>query len=223
MRSMLITAMLAGVASTASGQVVLDSFWNNGFYTPFNKFTSSAEKYGDSAWLGGPGSPPASLDSIKLGMIVYNGGGSTVSAGSTDLKFTLNDGDPSGGVFGSGTTLFSRKFSVDMPELEPGQYSVLPVSIPLNGTNLLGNFNNVGFSVGVENFNYDGSLGFECTSGTIVGFATVNLSYFNGSSWSQFSFSPIGQYVATIYGTAPTPGAVSLLGIAGLAGLRRRR
>ncbi len=224
MRSALAVLLMAGVASTASAQVVYDSLWDNGFFTPFNKFSSPSERYGDSGWLGGPGSPPASLDSIRLGMLVYNSGSSSIAAGTTDIKFTLNDGDASGLVFGSGATLYSKTIkSVPMPELEPGQFSVLPVQIPLNGTNLLGGFNNVGYAVGVENFNYDGSLGFQCTSGMTVGFYTVNLSYYNGSNWSQFSFSPIGQYVATIWGTAPTPGTGALMAFAGLGALRRRR
>jgi hypothetical protein len=224
MRSFIIAAAVAGLASTASAQVVYDSAWDNGFFLAFNKFSSNTERYGDSGWLGGPGSLPVALDSIKLGMVVYNGGAAPIAAGTTDLSFTLNDGDPSGFVFGSGSTLYSTTIkSMPLPELEPGQLSVVPVSIPLYGTSLLGGFNNVGFSVGVDNFAYDGGLGFQCSSGMTVGFYTVNYSYYNGSAWNLYSLNPIGQFLATMYGTVPAPGALGLLGLAGLSAARRRR
>lgn len=220
---------VAGVANVASAQVVFDSVWNNGFFTPFNSSTASNVRYGDSGWLGGPGAAPVQLDRIVLGMVAYNGGSAPVAAGTTSISFTFNDGDPSGLVFGPGTTLRSVTVSdVELPALGAGEFGAFALDIPLSGVLTSGNFNNVGWSVGVSNFSYAGSMGFACSDANamIAGFYTNNASFYNGSNWSLFSFggnpvTGIAQFQATIY-QVPAPGALGVLGLAGLVARRRR-
>lgn len=222
MRSLLIAAALASVAGTSSAQVVYNSNWDNGFFLGFDSSTPAGVRYGDSGWLGN--GPAVALDSIRLGLVVYNGGPDDIDAGTIDMNITFNDGDASGMVFGPGTALKTVNLNdVEMPALASGQLSVFPVQIPLNGISTSGGFNNVGFAIGTSDFGWDGSLGFQCATGMTVGFYTNNYSYFNGSTWQLYSLDPIGQFIATIYGAAPSPGAASLLGVAGLVGLRRRR
>ncbi|MBC8107486.1 MAG: hypothetical protein H7Z14_12915, partial [Anaerolineae bacterium] len=82
---------LAGFAlfdRSARADVVFQATNNNGFFTPFSSSTPAGVKYGDSGWIGSGGGPYA-LTSITLGLIVDGG---TVD-GSTDIKFTFNDGD----------------------------------------------------------------------------------------------------------------------------------
>lgn len=220
---------LAGVAATASAQVVFDSVWNNGFFTPFNSSTPSSVRYGDSGWLGGPGAAPVQLDRIVLGMVAYNPGSVPIAGGTTSVSFTFNDGDPSGLVFGPGTTLRSLTISgVVLPELEAGAFAAFPLEIPLSAVSTSGNFNNVGWSVGVSNFSYAGSMGFACSDANAMtaGFYTNNASFYNGSNWSLFAFGSnpvtgIAQFQATIY-QVPAPGALAMLGVAALAARRRR-
>lgn len=227
---LVISAGLCLAASGASAQVVFNSVWNNGFFTPFDRSTPSSVRYGDSGWLGGPGSAPVALDRIVLGMIAFNGGSTPVDAGSTNISFTFNDGDPSGFVFGSGSTLRSLTIAnVPLPALDPGQLIAFPLEVPLAGVSTLGNFNNVGWSIGVSQFNSDASLGFACSDANAMtaGFFTNNASFFNGSSWSLFAFGPnpvtgIAQFQATIY-QVPAPGVLAFAGAGLLAAARRRR
>lgn len=220
---------VAGVAGCASAQVVFDSVWNNGFYTPFNSTTPSTVRYGDSGWLGGPGSAPMQLDRIVLGMVVYNGGSTPVAAGTTNVRVTFNDGDPSGFVFGPGTTLRTVNIgAVPLPALDAGSFSSFALEVPLSAVSTSGNFNNVGWSLSVNSFNYGGSMGFACSDANAMtaGFYTSNASFYNGSSWSLFSFGSnpvtgIAQFQATIY-KIPAPGAMGLMGLALVASRRRR-
>lgn len=227
MKLVLAALALAGTAASAlaGGPVVFQNTWDNGFFTPFNSSTPTSIRYGDSGWFGSGGDAPAALCEITLGLVVFN----STAAGTTDLTFTFNNGDPSGMVFGNGATLYSTTVTnVTLPDAsEVGGVAPIFVTIPLPGVSTTGGFNNIGWSLGVQNFSSNGSLGFQCSSGFAqpAGFYTNNASYFDGSSWSLFSFgsnpiSGVANFVTTL--TVPAPGAVSLLGVAAL-GLRRRR
>ena len=119
--------------------------------------------------------------------------------------------------------------SVNLPDTsELGVPAFFNVTIPLPGVVTAGGFNNVGWSVGVSNFDSDGSFGFQCASafGQPVGFYTNNAAFYNGSSWNQFSFGGgafgVANFVATI-NSVPAPAAfVPLAGLV-MAGRRRRR
>jgi hypothetical protein len=205
LRTTLAFASLAvglALASPATADVVFQNQSNNGFFTPFNASNASTVKYGDGGWLTGFGSPPVTLASITLGLCVYNG----PTAGSTDLVVTLNDGDPSGLAFGSGAELFSTQIrAFELPATDLFGVVYLDLTIPLPSIATLGNFNDVGWSVALANFDYAGSFGFQVStaSGQSSGFYTVNASFFDGASWSLFSFggdpeTGVANYVATI-------------------------
>jgi len=126
--------------------------------------------------------------------------------GSTDIEFTLNDGDPSGLVFGSGAVLYSTTIAgVELPAAFDSNPTYFDVVIPLPRVMTLGNYNNVGWSVKCRNFNYTGSFGFQvgtCTS-QAFGYYTNNASFNNGTSWSLFAFgantcTQIAQYAVII-------------------------
>jgi len=104
------------------------------------------------------------------------------------------------------------------------------LTIPLPGVFTLGGFNNVGFSIGVENFDFDGSFGFQTSEQfNYVGFYTELASEYEAGDWSQFSFGPnpftnmndMANLRMTI--TAPEPATLSVLAGAGLIALRRKR
>ncbi len=147
------------------------------------------------------------LEAITLGLVVT---GST-RVGSTDLTFTFNDGDPSGLVFGSAAQLYSTTIhNVTLPDAsEVGGPVFYAITIPLPGVVTTGGFNNVGWSIGVNNFDSDGSFGFQCSSafGQTAGFYTNNASNFAGGAWSLFAFGggPFG--VANFVAEITVPGA----------------
>lgn len=217
-------AALAGVASAQP--VVFQNIRDNGYFTPFSSTFASGIRYGDSGWLTGPGNPGVGLYDITLGLAVV---GSTLGAGTTDITFTFNDGDPSGQVFGPGSTLYSTTITnVTLPDSNDG-VAFFDLTIPLPGVVTSGGFNNIGWSIGVSNFNYSGSFGFQVSSaiGQQVGFYTSNASFYNGASWSLFSFGPdpvygVANYVATVR-QVPAPAAAGVLGLGVLAARRRRR
>jgi len=228
MKFMIGLIALAGAAAPAlaGGSSVFQNIWNNSFFTPFNSSTPSSVRYGDSGWFGSGSDAPASLCEITLGLVVYN----STAAGSTDLTFTFNDGDPSGLVFGTGSTLYSTTVhNVYLPNASlDGGFSEVYVTIPLSGVSTTGGYNNIGWSIGVQNFNSNGSLGFQCSTalGQQIGFYTNNASWYNGSAWSLFSFGPdwnygVANFVTTL--TVPGPGAAATLGLGALALGRRRR
>lgn len=182
---------IAAAAATASPLLAETVYWadpNNGFFTPFNRGNAATVRYGDSGWLGGPDAPPVPLASITFELAVVN----ALLPGRTDLVVTFHDGDPSGLVFGSGAELFSATIrGVDLPAagLDPAYFSL---TVPLSGVSTLGNFNDVGWSIRCENFDYDGQFGVRVSNckGQFAGFFTNNASFFNGSAWSLFSFGP---------------------------------
>jgi hypothetical protein len=200
--SFLAAALLAcTLAGGASAQVVFDAQNDNGFFTPFNASNAGTVIYGDSGWIGSGSDDPAALGRITLGLAVFN----SETTGTTDLVFTFNDGDPSGLVFGSGATLYStviRGVKLPAPGLNTVDY--LSVTIPLPAVMTAGGFNNVGWSVALENYDFAGDFGFQVSScaGQWVGFYTNNASFFDGNAWSLFAFGPgcsgVANFVAAI-------------------------
>lgn len=222
-------ALAVAAAGTAHAEVLFQNTNDNGFLAPFGAGTPSSVRYGDGGWLSPFTTDRYELTSIQLQMCVV---GST-RAGSTDITFTLNDGDPSGLVFGTGATLFSTTVTeIFLPAAgEPNAVAPVVVTIALPNVLTAGGFNNIGFSVGVENFDSDGTFGFFCASANAqqAGFYTSNASTSNGQSWSLFSFGPdpvfgVANYVATIEGhVVPAPGALGLLALALIVAFPARR
>lgn len=210
-------------ASALAEDVVFKNVPDNGFFTPFNSSTPAGTLYGDGGWLGTT-APSFTLTRIELGLATFGG----TANGTTDINFTFNDGDPSGNVFGSGATLFSTTVEdVTLPvSSEAGLAEFFTISIDLPNIETFGGFNNIGFSVGIDNFNFDGDFGFQVSSaaGQQVGFYTNNASTFDGSSWSLFAFGSGTAGVANLVATIYTPEPTSLLGLiaAGLLVIRRR-
>ena len=178
---------LAGLPSAASAQVVFQAGSDNGFFVPFNSSNAGVVRYGDSGWFGSGSDAPAAIGRVTLGLAVYNG----LAAGSTDIVFTFNDGDPSQLVFGSGAPLYTttvRGVTLPATGADAVQYFNLVIDLPAVLTT--GGFNNVGWSIGLENFSYGGDFGFQVAScaAQYVGFYTNNASFYDGNSWSLFAF-----------------------------------
>lgn len=219
-----LAGVLAAAAMTVASAdtVVFQNTPDNGWFAPFNSGNASTVLYGDSGWLGSEATS-YTLTRIELGLVSQNGSAN----GTTDIHFTLNDGDPSGLVFGSGAELWSTTLSdVELPGGTGPVYFTLGIDLPNITT--LGGFNDVGWSIGLDNYSFDGDLGFQCStaSGQTTGFYTNNASYYDGSSWSLFSFggdpeTGVANYVATIY--VPEPATAGLLMAGLLLGSLRRR
>lgn len=199
--SALVVSLSFVAASTASGQVVFEAQSDNGFFVPFNTGNAATVKYGDGGWIGTGADAPAALGQITLGLAVFD----SLTAGTTDIVFTFNDGDPSGLVFGSGAVLYSTVIrGVKLPATGAGAVEYLSLTIPLPNVQTAGGYNDVGWSVALANFDYAGDFGFQASTcvGQSVGFYTNNASFFNGSAWSLFSFGAgcdgVGNLVATI-------------------------
>ncbi len=198
-----LAVVAASIASSAHAQeVVFFTGSDNGFFTPFNPANATTVKYGDSGWLGGPDALPVALGRITLGLATFNG----PVAGTVDIELTINDGDPSGLVFGSGAELYRTVIEdVELPASTSTDATFFELSVPLPSVMTLGGFNNVGWSVSLRNYQYQGQLGFQVATckAQFVGFYTNNASFFNGNAWSLFAFgadtcTQIAQYTALI-------------------------
>jgi len=225
-RTFAVLAAGAVVAPAFAAETAVFSNTNdNGWFTPFDSSTSADVRYGDSGWFGTGSDPAVPLTRIELGLVTTGG----TFNGTTDITFSLHDGSPSGLVFGSGATLYSTTISgVTLSMADGAGPNLFTLSIDLPSVETLGGFNNIGFAIGVENFDFDGEFGFQAASTLAqpVGFYTTNASYYDGSSWSLFSFGSdpttgVANFVTTIY--TPTPGTAGVLALGGLVGVRRRR
>ncbi len=179
----------ACLSSAVSAQVLFQTGSDIGFFTPFNSANADTVKYGDSGWLGGPGAIPMALGRFTFNLATFGGDG--INAGTTDIEFTLNDGDPSGLVFGTGAVLYSKTLTgVVLPASSNVNPALFELVIPLPSVMTTGGFNNVGWSIKLRNYNYSGQFGFQVGSCNVqyVGFYTNNASYWNGTSWSLFAF-----------------------------------
>jgi len=212
-----IAVALSALSPVASAQTVVFDVGNDlGFFAPINSSNAATVKYGDGGWLGpGPGAPGVTLSKIKLRLATF---GSKVP-GSTDIEFTLNNGDPSGLVFGPGTPLYTTTITgVELPASSATSATFFEIDIPLPNIRTTGGFNNVGWSVKCRNFNYQGQFGFQVATcnGQFVGFYTNNASFFNGSFWSLFAFgqdpcTQVANFSVTLF-KAPCSGDIDLNG-----------
>lgn len=219
-------AAVGSAIGSASADVVFESWNDNSFFTPFNSGNAnSGIRYGDSGWLSGFQAETYSLTSVTLGMCVFD----SATAGTTDIELVLTDGDRSGLVFGTAAELYRVTIpNIALPSTTAGGMVAVPITVPLPAVETLGGFNNLGWSIECSNFSYGGSFGFLCssTSAQLNGFYTNNASFYNGSSWSLFSFGPdptfgVANFVARF--EIPAPGAAALLAIAMPVVVRRRR
>jgi hypothetical protein len=217
---------VALTSSNASAQLLYDTGNPTGFFTPFNSSSPAGVKYGDSGWFGSGSSAPATVREITL--LLVTSSTTPVAAGTTDIKFTFNNGDPSGLIFGPGTALYSTTIpNVSLPAADGSNPSYFTLTIPIPAVTTAGGFNNIGWSVGVQNFSYAGSFGFGNRGNfNNLGFYTNNASYFNGTSWSLFAFGPndpadIANFVVTL--AVPEPTSMFAIAGVGLTMLRRRK
>ncbi|MFM9958065.1 MAG: hypothetical protein ACKVZJ_08300 [Phycisphaerales bacterium] len=221
----LTAAAALALAGTSNAAVVFDAQNSGGFFTPFNSGNAATVKYGDGGWLSNFGTDTYNLTRITLRLATFSGDG--ITPGTTDLNFTFNNGDPSGLVFGPGTTLYSTTITnVALPANAPGFANFFDIEIPLPNIITSGGFNNIGWSIGLSNYNYSGQFGVQTSGFQAVGFFTQNASFFNGTSWSLFSFGGgnAANFAALVEGfVVPAPGAVGVMGLAGVMALRRKR
>lgn len=225
-RAAVIAVALGLAPAAAHADIVFQNGNDNGFFAPFNQTNANTGiRYADGGWLSNFQPENFTLTSITLGMCTFDG----AFDGVTDIKFTLADGDPSGLNFGSAATLYQTIIpNVVLPATVPGGVNAFNLVIPLPAVQTLGGFNNIGWSIECQNFSYSGSMGFTCgtASSQTAGSYLNNASFYNGSSWSLFAFSPdpnfgVANFTATI--ETPAPGSSALLGLAGIGCLRRRR
>lgn len=201
---------------------IFENASNNGFFTPFTSNTPAGTRFSDGYWCStGSAAPITGVSSITLGLATFG----TAPAGTADIDFTFAIRDPSGLQFGPTTILHTVTIpNVALPAAGEGLASYFNLTVPLPGLTLNGNFNDWGFALGVSNFNYQGSFGFQCSvAPAFTGFQSFLASQYNPTtaSWSTFSFAGEASFVARV--DVPAPGAAGLAGVAGLVALRRRR
>lgn len=221
-----VVSAAAIAQSAAAGGVVFGLDHDNGIFTPFNSDNADVVTYGDSGWFGTGASDPTTLREMTMGLATFGGS----RDGTTDIVLTLNDGDPSGLVFGTGAVLYQTTIKGVVLPADPGRAGALfGMAISLPDIVTTGGFNNIGWSVRLQNFDYDGEFGFKAgsTLAQYAGFYTNNASFHNGTSWSLFSFGPdptfgVANFVVS-FSTLPAPGATALLALALAVGTRRRR
>ena len=217
--------LAAGTPALAEQYPVFACSHDNGWFTPFDSSTSESVRYGDSGWLSDYTTDTFTLTQIDLHMVTLGG----TTNGVTDLVFTFNDGSPSGLVFGSGDAFYSTVLEdVVLPISDAdSSYYEFTIEVPLPNVETLGGYNNVGWSIGVQNFDFDGEFGFQCSSTTAqaIGYYTNNACQYDGSDWSLFAFGSDPTYGVANFSTiiyAPEPGTAMLLAL-GLLGVLRRR
>jgi hypothetical protein len=216
-------ALWVGMGATnLQADVVWSNSSDNSFFTPLNPGNTQLI-YGDSGWFGGGNDAPVRLSKIELGLAVSSLGSS--AAGTTDMIFRLYDGAPEGIVFGSGDLLFEQRLeSVALPAVSFEQPTYFFLDVDLGGVQTRGGFNNFGWSIQLQNYNYTGNFGFQASTagGQTAGFYTNNAFLFTGSSWELFSFGSdpntgIANFRATLT-AVPEPSSAGLLSLAALAG-----
>ncbi len=178
LRNFLIVSLTLVSADLVAEQVVYDTGGPTGFFTPFSRSTLAGTKYGDSGYFGDGSASPVGVTSITLGLATFAGSGASVAAGTTDILFTFNDGDPSGLIFGPGTPWYSETIeNVVLPAADETSPTYFALTVDLPTVLTSGGFNNFGFSIGVENFAYDGQFGFQNHGDfNVLGFYTNNAS-----------------------------------------------
>jgi hypothetical protein len=201
------TLSQVGLAQT----ILFQNIGDNGFFAPFTPASPAGIRYGDAGWLTAAGEGPRYLSSIRLQLAAFD----TVArdAGTTDITFRFHDGDPAGLFFGPGTVLYSTTITgVQVPAVDGFGPSYFDLTVPLPQVRTAGNFNNIGFSIGVQNYAFAGNLGFACATASSqpIGYYTNNASFYNGTAWSLFAFSPdpvtgVANFVATIEGSDTPP------------------
>lgn len=217
---------LSAFASLASADTLVRSSSNNGFFTPFNAGNVGTTTYGDSWWIGNTGTA-YSLTRVTIGLASF---GSSVG-GTTDITVGIHDGDPSGLIFGPGSTLYSTTITAVAVPSADGEGTYFDLVVDLPNVQTTGGFNNLGLSISLSNYAFGGQLGFQLSTagGQTNGFYTSNASYNPGSGWSLFSFGPdqntgVGNYTVNFEGTAvPAPASAAVLALAGCFAGRRRR
>jgi len=223
MRVAAAAAIALAPFAAADAQSVFRAVHDNGFFVPFNAGNAATVKYGDSGWLSANGTATYTLTSITLGLAVAN----STAVGSTDIIFTFNDGDPSGLVFGPGTVLYSTTIqAVELPDASGSNgLALFELTIPLPNVRTTGGFNNVGWSIALANYQSNGQFGFLCSksTGQQVGSYTNNASFYNGTSWSLFSFGAdpvtgVANFAADIVGGITPACYADCDGIGGLTG-----
>jgi len=224
MRTLHFAVLPLLLTAPAFAQPTLTSLYensaDNGIFTPFNAGNAANLTYGDSGWIGFGGTTPFALESITLQMATFGGS----IDGSADITFTFNDGDPSGLIFGPGTELFRTTYP-DFPlPGSPGETRTFFFTVPLRGVRTSGNYNNIGFSIALSNVQFDGNIGFFCSTahGQLTGYYTNNASSRDTSvsnAWGLFAFGPdtdtqIASFTTRLDGYA-TPACAADFGVAG--------
>ena len=221
----LLVAVVAMCLGSSTAGLRADVVWSNssdnGWFTPINSGNTQLI-YGDSGWFGGGSDSPVRLANIELGLAVSSSGSS--SAGTTDIIFRLYDGAPQGIIFGSGDLLLEKRLNgVALPAVSFVEPNYFSLDVDLGGVQTRGGFNNFGWSLELQNYNFTGNFGFQASTanGQTAGFFTNNAFLFNGTSWQLFAFGSdpntgIANFRATLT-AVPEPSSMVLVCVVGTA------